>query len=156
MSDSTHATMDENWMRCAIGEAEWAADEGEVPIGAVVVRDERIIGRGHNQRERLRDPTAHAEMLAITAAAEAVGDWRLERCTLFVTLEPCAMCAGAMIWARIRRVAYGCRDGKAGACGTVIDLSKVKGFNHHFDVTGGVLEGECRSLIRSFFRKKRR
>ena len=156
MSDSAHATIDEKWMRCAIDEAERAADEDEVPIGAVVVRDERIIGRGHNQRERLRDPTAHAEMLAITAAAEAVGDWRLERCTLFVTLEPCAMCAGAIVLARLDRLVFGAHDPKAGACGTLLEITQDRRLNHQVPTEGGVLAQKCGRLLTEFFEARRR
>lgn len=151
---STAAT-DEQWMRQAMVEAEAAAAEGEVPVGAVVVHEGRVIGRGRNARERLGDPTAHAEMVAITAAASAIGDWRLENCTIYVTLEPCPMCMGACLNARIPRVVYAAREPKAGACGSVVDLRAPPGFNHRIAVTGGILETPCADLLVRFFRSRR-
>ena len=147
--------LDERYMREALGEAGAAAERGEVPIGAVVVREERIIGRGHNQRELLRDPTAHAEMLAITAAAEAVGDWRLSDCALYVTLEPCPMCAGAMVLARLGRLVFGARDPKAGACGTLYEITSDARLNHIVPTTGGVLAEECGRMLTEFFEAQR-
>ncbi len=146
---------DDRFMYAALREAQAAADDGEVPIGAVIVRDGRIIARGHNQRERLADPTAHAEMLAITAAAAELRDWRLERCTLYVTLEPCPMCAGAIVLARIERLVFGAVDPKAGACGTLYSLTEDPRLNHRVITTGGVLEAEAARLLREFFAQQR-
>jgi len=142
-------------MRAALREAEQAAREEEVPVGAVVVCKERIIVRGHNQCERLKDPTAHAEMIAITAAAAALEDWRLEESTLYVTLEPCLMCAGAIVNARIPRVVFGARDERAGACGSLYHVGLDPRLPHTFDTVGGVLETECAALLAAFFRRKR-
>ncbi len=156
MRPDSPPTSDETMMRLAIREAAAAIDHDDVPVGAVVVRRGRVIGRGHNQREALRDPTAHAEMIAITAAAEHLRSWRLDHCTLYVTLEPCAMCAGAMVLARLPRLVYGTDDPKAGACGSVYDLVREGRLNHRVDVAGGVLADECAELLREFFRQQRR
>ncbi len=149
------ATDDERFVRAALDEAGAAEDAGEVPVGAVVVRDGRIIGRGHNQRERLCDPTAHAEMLALTAAAAQVGDWRLDDCTMYVTLEPCAMCAGALVLARMRRLVYGAVDPKAGACESLFRLLSDHRLNHQVKIGDRVLEEECRRILRRFFTAQR-
>jgi tRNA(adenine34) deaminase len=146
---------DDRFMRQALLEAAQTAESGDVPIGCVVVRDGRIIGRGCNQRELLQDPTAHAEILAITAAAAEVGSWRLERCTLYVTLEPCPMCAGAIVQARIPRLVYAAADPKAGACGSLMDVTRDPRLNHRVAVTGGVLAEECGEKLRAFFRALR-
>jgi tRNA(adenine34) deaminase len=146
---------DEAFMRAALKEALAAYEKGEVPVGAVVVDSGRIIGRGHNQRETLNDPTAHAEMIALTAAAEARGEWRLEGCTLYVTLEPCPMCAGAIVNARVRRVVYGASDPKAGACGTLFNLVQDARLNHRSELQGGVLADEAGEVLKSFFREAR-
>ncbi|MCH8242319.1 MAG: nucleoside deaminase [Planctomycetes bacterium] len=146
---------DERFMRAAIGEAQAAFDEGEVPIGAVIVRGGRIVGRGYNQREKLNDPTAHAEMIALTAAASAVGSWRLDDCTIYVTLEPCAMCAGALVLARIQRLVYGPTDPKAGACESLYSIPTDERLNHCVDVTAGVLADEGARLLREFFAHQR-
>lgn len=146
---------DSDFMLQALHEARLAAREGEVPIGAVVVRDGRVLGRGRNARERLKDATAHAEIIAITAASAALGDWRLERCTLYVTLEPCPMCLGACLNARVPRVVYGAREPKSGACGSIIDLRAPKGFNHACEVVDGVLADEAAALMVEFFRDLR-
>lgn len=146
----------ERWMRRALQQAAQALAEDEVPIGAVIVQDERVIGEAHNQREQLRDPTAHAEMVAITRAAAAVGDWRLERCTLYVTLEPCAMCAGAIVLARIPVVVYGATDPKAGAVESMYRLLSDSRLNHRAELIGGVLAEECGQLLSRFFQDKRR
>ncbi len=146
---------DERFMREALKEARAADDADEVPVGAVVVRDGRVIGRGHNQRQQLADPTAHAEMIAITAAAAYVGDWRLNDCTLYVTLEPCAMCAGAIVLARIDRLVLGADDPKAGACGSLYTLTTDPRSNHQVAVTRGVLEDECSLMLQEFFRRQR-
>lgn len=153
--DSQPTVDDDAMMRVALQEAAWALEEGDVPVGAVIVHGGRIIGRGRNQREVLQDPTAHAEMLAITAAAEYWGSWRLLECTLYATLEPCAMCAAAAVHARLPRVVFGTPDPKAGACGSVLDLTGDRRLNHQPAVTGGVLAAECRGLLTVFFQQQR-
>jgi tRNA(adenine34) deaminase len=140
----------------ALALAREAAAAGEVPVGAVAVLEGRIVGRGANRRETDRDPTAHAELLAIQEAARSLGRWRLTGVTLFVTLEPCAMCAGAMVLARIDRLVYGAADPKAGAAGSLADLTQDPRLNHRFPVERGVREGECGDLLRDFFRARRR
>ena len=149
------AEEDERIMREALKEARAADDADEVPVGAVVVRGGRIIGRGHNQRRQLGDPTAHAEMIALTAASAFVGDWRLTGCTLYVTLEPCAMCAGATVLARIDRLVYGADDPKAGACRSLYTITTDPRSNHQVAVTRGVLEDECGLVLEQFFRRQR-
>lgn len=146
---------DFDWMGEAIREARLAEREDEVPIGAVLVRDGEIIGRGHNRKETLGDPTAHAEMEAIRAAVGQFPSWRLENCTLYVTLEPCPMCAGAILQARIGRVVYGCADPKAGAVSTLFRLLDDARLNHRCEVAAGEREEECRALLSEFFQKKR-
>ena len=146
---------DEYFMCEALRLANKAAVAGEVPIGAIVVRAGKIIGRAYNQVELLKDATAHAEMLALTQAEAAVGDWRLTDCDLYVTKEPCAMCAGALVHTRIRRVIFGCTDPSAGAAGSVINLLQMPGFNHQCDIASGVLQNECAAILRDFFRKRR-
>jgi len=147
--------IDEIFMRQALIEAQKAADAGEVPVGAVIVHAGQVIGRGHNQRESLQDPTAHAEMIAITAAAEFLRSWRLVGCTLYVTLEPCLMCAGAIVLARIDRLVYGAADPKAGACGSLYNVPQDPRLNHRVAVTAGVLAGESQELLKEFFRRLR-
>jgi len=139
----------------ALREAARAAEEDEVPVGAVVVHAGRIIGRGHNQRERLNDPTAHAEMLALTAASEARESWRLTGATMYVTLEPCPMCAGALVNARVDRLVFGATDPKAGACGTLYDIPRDGRLNHRMEVVPGVLAEEGGALLTDYFRAKR-
>jgi tRNA(adenine34) deaminase len=151
----TDAATDARWMQQALAEARAAAAEGEVPIGCVVVREGRVIGRGRNARERLHDATAHAEILAIGAACNALGDWRLEDCTLYVTIEPCPMCMGACLNARIPRVVYGAREPKAGACGSIVDLRAPTGFNHRIEVTSAVESDACAAEMVAFFRARR-
>lgn len=146
---------DQVWMREAIREARKALDEMEVPVGAVVVWDGKIIGRGHNRVERLKDATAHAEIIALGAAAEAMGDWRLEGATIYVTLEPCMMCLGAMFMARIRRLVFGALDRRAGACGGALDLGRLKYMDREITIDYGVLETECAALLAEFFDKLR-
>src|SRR5881397_772122 len=146
---------DENFMREALRQAQKACNGGEVPVGAVVVRAGIIIGRAHNQVELLKDATAHAEMLALTQAEAAVGDWRLTECDLYVTKEPCAMCAGAAVHTRIRRVIFGCADPVAGAAGSVMNLVQMPALNHRCEITSGVLQDECASILQDFFRKRR-
>lgn len=146
---------DERFMRAALREAEAALEANEVPVGAVVVHQGRIIGRGHNQRAQLKDPTAHAEMLALTAAATARGDWRLEGCTLYVTLEPCTMCAGALVLARVSRLVFGTPDPKAGACGSLYTIINDERLNHCVEVGPLVCTEECAGLLRQFFAAQR-
>jgi tRNA(adenine34) deaminase len=147
--------MHEPFMRQALAEAEAAFAEGEVPVGAVIVRDQRVIAAAHNQREQLRDPTAHAEMIAITQAAQSLGGWRLDQCVLYVTLEPCAMCAGAIIQARIPCVVYGATDAKAGAVESLFHLLSDSRLNHQAQVIPGVLAGPCGELLTRFFEAQR-
>lgn len=146
---------DQRYMEDAIALASRALESEDVPVGALVVYRGQVIGRGYNQREKLQDPTAHAEMLAITAAAEFLGHWRLEGCTVYVTLEPCAMCAGALVQARVRRLVYGASDEKAGACGSLFEINADPRLNHRIDTTAGVLAGQCAELLRAFFRRRR-
>jgi len=143
-------------MRRALEEAEAALGEDEVPVGAVVVHDGRVVASAHNQREALRDPTAHAEMIAITQAAQSLGSWRLDGCTLYVTLEPCPMCAGAIVLARIPRLVYGATDPKAGAVASLYRLLDDPRLNHQVEVVSGVLAAPCGELLRRFFEQKRR
>lgn len=146
---------DEHWMAEAIRQARLAEQIGEVPIGAVVVRDDLAIGAGYNVRETTRDPTAHAEMIAIRQASEALGAWRLLGCTLYVTLEPCPMCAGAILQSRVERVVYGTGDPKAGCVGSLMDLLQDGRFNHVSEWKSGVLQDECSALLTDFFRRLR-
>jgi len=146
---------DERFMDAALDEARRAAVAGEVPVGAVVVLHGRIIGRGHNRCEGLQDATAHAEIIAITAASNHLESWRLEDCTLYVSLEPCPMCLGACLNARVSRVVYATREPKAGACGSVVDLTAPEGFNHRLRVTGEVRREAAAELMRTFFRDLR-
>jgi tRNA(adenine34) deaminase len=142
---------DSVWMREALAEARRAAAAGEVPIGAVVVRGGEVMGRGHNRREMDRDPLAHAELLAIREAAQWIGGWRLTGCTLYCTLEPCPMCAGALVNSRIERLVYGAADPKAGWCGTLGNLVQEPRLNHRLEVMAGVLAEESAALLRGFF-----
>lgn len=153
--ESHSAVDDERFMRAAIGEAQAAYDDGEVPVGAVVVHGERIIGRGHNQRELLNDPTAHAEMLALTAASSHWGTWRLDACTMYVTLEPCCMCAGAIVAARLGRLVFGATDRSGGACVSLFTIPDDPRLNHRTVICGEVLADPCADLLRSFFREQR-
>ena len=147
--------LDETFMHEALRLAAKARAADEAPVGAVVVREEKIISRAYNQVELLKDATAHAEMLALTAAEAALNDWRLTDCDLYVTKEPCPMCAGAIVHTRIRRVIFGCSDIRAGAAGTVMNLLQHKALNHRCQVTSGVLQAECAALLQDFFQKKR-
>jgi len=146
---------DHRWMQEALRMAEAALRAEEVPVGCIIVHEGRLIGRAHNQRETLRDPTAHAEMIAITQAAEARGSWRLDGCTLYVTLEPCAMCAGAMVLARIDRLVYGAADPKAGAVASVFRILDSPRLNHRVQVTAGIAAEACGAILSEFFRTKR-
>jgi tRNA(adenine34) deaminase len=145
----------EAWMREALDLARIAAGEDEVPVGAVVVEGDRIVGRGRDRRMALRDPTAHAEVLALREAGQQTGDWRLEGCEVFVTLEPCAMCAGAILLARIDALYFGAANPKFGAVGTRLDLLGDHGWNHRVRVAGGILADECARLLRNYFQNKR-
>lgn len=146
---------DKLFMQEAISEAELAREKGEVPIGAVIVHEGKVIGRGHNLRETSNDPTTHAEMVAIRQAAEAIGHWRLLETTLYVTLEPCTMCMGAIILARIPQLVYACRDPRAGAVGSIYDFSQDERFNHKVEVIEGVLGDECSAMLSGFFQEIR-
>lgn len=146
---------DEAWMNEALAEALAAQEEGEVPVGAVVVFEGRVVGRGHNRNISDRDPTAHAEIVALREAARALGNHRLTGCTLFATIEPCAMCAGAMVHARIQRLVYGADDPKAGAVRSVMHLLSQPALNHKVEVTGGVLGERCAQLLQQFFQARR-
>jgi len=147
---------DQQGMQAAVREAERALAIDEVPVGCVIVHDGMIVGRGHNQVEQLKDATAHAEMIAIGAASEALGSWRLHECTMYVTLEPCAMCAGAIVLARVGRMVYGATDPKAGACGSVLDVIHEPRLNHRVELTNGVMAEECGALLKPFFQAKRK
>lgn len=157
---SSHLTqsqeaVDRRFMAAAINQAEIAGENGDVPVGAVIVFENKIIAKGYNQRHQLGDPTAHAEVIALTAASEYVGNWRLHGCTIYATLEPCCMCAGACVLARLDRLVFGCDDPKAGACGSLYNIVQDERLNHRLSVTKGVLADDCVLLLREFFRKKR-
>jgi len=143
------------FMHMALQEALTASDKDEVPVGAIIVHGGRIIARAYNQREMLKDPTAHAEMIAITQAAAALNNWRLTGATMYVTLEPCAMCAGAIVLSRIDRLVYGATDPKAGACGTLFNIVQDSRLNHRVEIVSGILAAECAETLRSFFAKRR-
>lgn len=145
----------QQFMRKAFMLAEQAYEEKEVPVGAVIVKDKRIIGRGYNQTERLKDPTAHAEILAISAACTTLENKYLDDCTLYVTLEPCPMCAGALVWSKISRIVFGASDSTAGSCGTVFNLSANQKLNHQIEIIQGVLEEDCEWLMKQFFKERR-
>ena len=149
-------TIHERWMSEAIRLAQIAYEKDEIPVGAIVIKDNKIIGRGYNQREILKDPTAHAEILAITAAANTINDWRLNGCILYVTKEPCAMCAGAIINSRIDTVFFGCYDAERGYCGSIVDLCGDPRLKNDITVRGGISEARCLSLIQDFFKTKRK
>ena len=146
---------DEYYMRAALRLAERASEADEVPVGAVAVKDDVIIARAWNQVELLKDATAHAEILVLTAASNALGDWRMDDVTVYVTKEPCAMCAGAMVNARVKRVVFGLPDPRSGGCGSALDVTGFKGMLHNVEVRGGVLEQECKELMQEFFRRAR-
>jgi tRNA(adenine34) deaminase len=155
VKDNDIPVNNERWMEYALKEAAQALRRKEVPIGAVIIHENRIIGRGYNQTESLQDPTAHAEMIAITAAATWLGSRRLEECTLYVTLEPCAMCAGAIIQARVPRLVFGAFDPKAGACGTLYNIVQDTRLNHRVGLVGGIRAEECGAMLKEFFSKVR-
>ncbi len=156
MTLSNLLTAEHHWMKAALREAEAAYDAGEVPVGAVVVRGNEIVGRGRNMVERLNDPTAHAEMIAVTAACETLRTKFLTGCTLYVSLEPCPMCAGAILWARLDRVVFGALDEKAGAAGTLYNLLQDPRLNHHVEIVSGVEEEASAGLLRTFFLERRK
>ena len=143
------------WMRKALDQAVLAFEQDEVPVGAVIVHENRVIAEAFNQRETLKDPTAHAEMIAITQAAETMESWRLLDCTLYVTLEPCPMCAGAIVQSRIPFVVYGATDPKGGACDTLFQITSDLRLNHQAAVLGGVMQEDCRAILQEFFRQQR-
>ena len=145
----------EEYMQEALKEANAAAAEGEVPIGAVIVRDGEIIARAHNRTEQAKDPTAHAEILAIREAASRLGGWRLPGCSMYVTIEPCSMCAGAIVWSRIERLYIGAMDPKAGACGSLYNIPCDSRLNHNVEIETGLMGEECSRLMKDFFRKLR-
>jgi tRNA(adenine34) deaminase len=155
MSDVRSDAMSDDFMRLALEQARHAWDLGEVPVGAVVVKDGVVIARGYNQPIGKHDPTAHAEIVALRAAAEVLGNYRLPGCELYVTLEPCVMCSGAMMHARLAKVVYGATDPKTGACGSVVDLFGQEQLNHHTEVSGGVMAEECGAMLKSFFAARR-
>lgn len=149
--------MEHNYfMSLALKEAEKAFKKGEVPIGCIIVHDGRIVGRGHNLRETKNDPTLHAEIAAIKKASKKLSSWRLANSTVYVTVEPCIMCMGALILARVKRVVFGCHDKKWGACGSLYDISKDKRLNHRIEVVSGVMERECREVMQAFFKDLRK
>lgn len=147
--------IDEKYMKVAIEQAGIAEENGDVPIGAVIVYKEQIIGKAYNQRELLKDPTAHAEIIALTQAAAALESWRLNGCTMYVTLEPCPMCAGALVLARMDRLVYGCDDSKTGAVKSLYNIVQDERLNHRLEVTSGVLQEQCREQLQEFFSKRR-
>lgn len=142
-------------MTQAYYEAEKALKMGEIPVGAVIIKDNMIVGRGHNMVENLGDPTAHAEMIAITAACESIGEKYLNDCTMYVTLEPCPMCAGALVWSKIKTVVFGASDDKAGACGTLLNIAQNKSLNHSIEVIQGIMEADCSEILLHFFKSVR-
>ena len=146
---------DKEYMQTAINMAGIARDNGDVPIGAVIVFQNQIIGKAYNQREQLKDPTAHAEIIALTQAAAFLESWRLNDCTIYVTLEPCPMCAGALVLARMKRLVYGCDDPKTGAVKSLYNIVQDERLNHRLEVTSGVLAAECSELLQEFFQKRR-
>ena len=146
---------DEQYMRIAIEQAKTAEENGDIPIGVVIVYKNQIIAKAYNQREQLRDPTAHAEIIALTQAAAFVESWRLNGCTMYVTLEPCPMCAGALVLARVDRLVYGCDDPKAGACKSLYNIVQDERLNHRLEVTSGVLQEQCRQQLQEFFSQRR-
>jgi tRNA(adenine34) deaminase len=152
---SINVNSHQKYMFHALKQAEIAYDKGEVPVGAVVVSGDRIVGKGYNQTEMLKDPTAHAEMLAISSACATLQNKYLSDCTLYVTLEPCPMCSGAIVWSKLKRVVFGAMDEKAGACGSIFNISSNKKLNHQAEIIQGVMEADARFLLQQFFSEKR-
>ncbi len=155
MENSARPSNDDAWMQLALVQARQAAEAGEVPVGALVVKDGEIVGQGNNRNLRDNDPTAHAEIVALRQAAARLGNHRLAGCVIFATIEPCAMCAGAMIHARLDRLVYGASDPKAGAAGSLLQVLNHPGLNHRMEITPGVLAGKCSEILREFFQTKR-
>ena len=155
MKQTIHHFADEKYMRMAIDQAYIAQENGDVPIGSVIVYENRVIAKAYNQREQLHDPTAHAEIIALTQAAEYISNWRLHGCTIYVTLEPCPMCAGALVLGRLDRLVYGTEDSKTGAVKSLYNIVQDSRLNHSLDVTEGVLAEECRAQLRAFFQRRR-
>ena len=155
LPSQTQEAIDRRFMAAAINQADIAAENGDVPVGVVIVYENKIIAKGYNQRHQLNDPTAHAEIIALTAAAEYIGNWRLHGCTIYVTLEPCCMCAGACVLARLDRLVFGCDDPKAGACGSLYNIVQDERLNHRLEVSKGILADDCALLLQEFFQKKR-
>lgn len=155
MNVSEQTELDQRYMRMAIDQAFLAEEKGDVPIGAVITYQGRIVAKAHNQRQLLNDPTAHAEMIALTQAAEAIGNWRLHGCTIYVTLEPCSMCAGALVLARIDRLVFGTDDPKAGACGSLYNIVQDSRLNHRVEINAGVLAEDCKTQLQAFFQRRR-
>ena len=146
---------DEHFMKLAIEQAKIAEENGDVPIGAVIIYKNQIIGKAYNQREQLKDPTAHAEIIALTQAASFMENWHLNGCTMYVTLEPCPMCAGALVLSRMDRLCYGCNDPKGGACGSLYNIVQDQRLNHKVEVISGVMEEQCRQQLQEFFARRR-
>jgi tRNA(adenine34) deaminase len=144
------------FMQQALSLARTAASEGEVPVGAVIVCDGKVVGRGYNQVEKLKDPTAHAELIALTAACNTLGTKFLNGCTMYVTLEPCPMCAGALVWSRLDRLVFGAPDARAGACGSIMNIVQNQALNHRLEVIQGIMDVESETLLKEFFRDKRK
>lgn len=153
--DTEQIKIDEQYMQMAIRQAAIAEENGDVPIGCIIVYQNRVIAKAYNQRQQLNDPTAHAEIIALTQAAQAVGNWRLTGCTIYVTLEPCPMCAGALVLARLDRLVFGADDPKAGACGSLYNIVQDSRLNHRLEVTPYVLKEACQSQLQAFFRRRR-
>ena len=151
----TNTKEDERFMREAVEQAKIAEENSDVPIGCVIVKDGQVIAKGYNQREQLQDPTAHAEIIALTAAAAAVESWRLNGCRMYVTLEPCAMCAGALVLSRMDKLIYGCDDPKTGACGSLYNIVQDERLNHKVEITSGVLAEDCSRQLQKFFARRR-
>ncbi|MCH8567537.1 MAG: tRNA adenosine(34) deaminase TadA [Balneolales bacterium] len=143
------------FMQMALAEAQLALAKGEIPVGAIVVKEDQVIGRGHNLVEQLKDPTAHAEMIAISAACSTINDKFLSSCTIYVTMEPCPMCSGALVWSRLKQVVIGCLDPKTGSCGSLFNIASNKKLNHQLEIVHNVMEEECSQLVKLFFRMKR-
>ncbi|MCF7973090.1 MAG: tRNA adenosine(34) deaminase TadA [Phycisphaerae bacterium] len=154
-SDQNRTDLDSYYMLQALDAAYLAEENGDVPIGCVIVHNGRVIARAYNQREQLQDPTAHAEIIALTQASAALGSWRLLGCTMYVTLEPCSMCAGALVLARIDRLVFACRDPKTGACGSLYNIVQDDRLNHRIETESGILSENCSAQLKKFFRKKR-
>jgi tRNA(adenine34) deaminase len=148
-------SLDKRFMQMAINQAAIAEENGDVPIGAVIVHEGRIIAKAYNERQQLNDPTAHAEIIALTQASEAIGSWRLHGCTIYVTLEPCPMCAGALVLARIDRLVFGTEDPKTGACGSLYNIVQDSRLNHQVQITSGVLMEDCKEQLQAFFQRRR-